>query len=109
MGYPMSFRRILDRNNLHDGDYGNPPLRWNQGIAGPVTVLVDDAEGLMKVLLVEQEKLRNLMSKLSLLAGDIRRFKHDAVDEDYICKYIADELHLDEETVAMVIRKFMEI
>lgn len=82
MGYPMTYRRVVNRNDLR-GDYGSK-----------LTGVAFDAV---------------IQNKWSLLQGDLRRLEKDAVDERAICEAIALKLMLDKELVAAVIREFMAL
>jgi hypothetical protein len=83
MGYPMTFRRVVNRNGLNDGDYGKPPQTWS-AYGGS-----------------------DLSQKATLLAGDLRRLERDAVDENAICAHIAGKTGIDREIVAAVLKEFI--
>jgi hypothetical protein len=83
MAYPMTYRRVLDRNHLQDGDYGQPPAGWRHLTA-------------------------ELNQGFAMLAGDLRRLEHDAVDGQALCHEIAERSGQTPEVVASVLREFFD-
>jgi hypothetical protein len=86
MGYPMTWDRVLMRNNLL-GNYTH--VRNNTGICDGPGWLSDDA-----------------IQRLRMLSGDLRRLERDSVDGDYATKKIATAAGVDIETVKKVLIAF---
>ena len=124
MGYPMTWQRVLNRNGLaqsvldyHSNDwYGTLKTvdnRWHltYPFTLPEYIATADEEKLRSLLDVYikygQQATEDNNSRVSMFLGDLRRFVHDAVDEDGICKYIAEKTHIDENDVAAVLKEFM--
>jgi len=104
MGYPMTFQRIISRNGLADGDYEHPPSRWL--LASPTTIETDSKY--TRIIELWGEQNRSLNGRLQFFAGDLRRLEHDALDERAINAYIVSKTGVDADTVALVLRAFME-
>lgn len=96
MGYPMTYRRVVNRNYLGEGDYTTPSPR-------PLLNVNPDA-------LPEwaQSDVKNARSRWSMLLGDLRRLERDATDEQATCKHIARLTGIDPETVAIVLKEFFQ-
>ena len=107
MGYPMTFRRVLNRNGLTEGGYSvtptprvsipTPVRPWEEMDASTVAMAFGH-------LLTEAERAN---SWDRMLRGDLRRLEFDAVDENAICKHIAERTGIDTETVAAVLKEFI--
>lgn len=111
-GYPMTLKRVINRNQLQDGDYQTLPKQWWFLLQKPGPVDHLSAAQQIQTLASFYDhfinQLNNLEGKIKLLAGDLRRLERDAVDEDGICKYIAQKTQIDENTVAAVLKEFMD-
>jgi hypothetical protein len=94
MGYPMTYRRVLNRNGLADGDYDKLPQSKAHLFSGDLTF-----ETLKRIQ--EMERLFRAIS------GDLRRLEKDSVDEKAICLLIAEKTGLAPDTVAGVIKEFL--
>lgn len=87
MGYPMTFRRFVDRNRLlASGGHKAPGYSVPSAAAGPMTT--------------EEGQLR------AAIAGDLIRLIEDSLDEQAICRYIASRTGIEQETVAVVLQEF---
>lgn len=103
MGYPMSYRRLLNRNGLVEGDYLQAPQRW------PSTTVNSDVTAVAVAPDVAASVLTTTTSKLKYLCGDLRRLERDAIDEDGLCRLIALRTSIDAEVVAAVLKEFVAI
>lgn len=123
MGYPMTWKRLINRNGLGDGTYSVTPTAWvpqaNTETREPIppeqftgvppeareaTTLrstQDLSNFRADALLLLERKARNL-------AGDLRRLEHDTVDEGAICEYVATRTGIDVDKVAAVLKEFMD-
>ena len=111
MGYPMTFARVLARSGLKDGDYGQvPQALFHQA---PVTVpSVSDEWKIARYFEREremQEAAKAWNDKFAFLAGDLRRLERDTLDEDAICKHIAERTHVAPDDVAAVLKAYLEL
>jgi len=100
MGYPMTYQRVVNRNGLAVGNYGEPPsdapfVGWNTEALGHMP---------LSDLRHEVERCRGLISNI---CGDLRRLEKDAVDERGICKQVANATGVDAEVVAAVLKEFV--
>jgi hypothetical protein len=103
MGYPMTFRRVVNRNGLGEGDYsGNLPYQWST--RGVVPEAGDPSVYQLPFLV---ERIRGYERGLHMLLGDLRRLEADTVDENTTCKHIASRTGIDVDTVAAVLKEFM--
>jgi|SRR5579885_1140114 len=102
MGYPMTWKRVINRNGLHDGNYRDVPRNWRSGTnCNPL----DD--GAPSVSAARRESLMRLEERAASLAGDLRRLEIDALDEKEICTYISHRTKIDSGTVAIILKEFM--
>lgn len=108
MGYPMTITRVIHRNQLSDGDYDKSPLHryyfkpvWDERFQDE-KLLLDVIAGLTKTV-------NDVNSAFRMLAGDLRRLERDVLDEDAICKLIAQRTNVDPDSVAAVLKEFMSI
>jgi hypothetical protein len=110
MGYPMTLRRVLDRNGLRDGDYGQTPQNLKHG--APTTVRsVNDEWKITRYFENERlwhEDAERWNGRMANLAGDLRRLEHDTLDENAICKHIAGRTGVDADSVAAVLKAYLE-
>lgn len=107
MGYPMTFKRVLHRNRLDQGDYGTKliPVNTSTDVAPRVPNDGSDFKGLhIRFLSDEIDKANQIWSTL---CGDLRRLERDAVDEAAICAYVAKKIGIDPEIVAAVLKEFI--
>ena len=111
----MTLRRVLDRNGLRDGDYGTPPSGWQT--AGPVTIAdhgffgssgQDPVDWYQKAIADWRGEREGLGSRLCMLAGDLRRLERDTVDEAAICRHITARTGVDADSVAAVLKAYLE-
>lgn len=116
MGYPLTFQRLLNRNNLQDVDYGSKLSGVNTGpgrtmldvTAADFNEGVDFVHLLKKDIKLLYQEIDRVNQKWSMLCGDIKRLQKDAVDEAAICNHIAHETGLNVEMVAAVLKAWME-
>jgi hypothetical protein len=121
MGYPMTFRRLVARNGLQDGGYGKPPGDWSNFTTELVSASFDkplcgmkDTEALEEAYRslwkFKNEERKQLHSKISALAGDLRRLERDSIDEQAIVDYIIHRLgyEINRDDIAAIIRFFFE-
>lgn len=115
MGYPMTYRRVLNRNHLATGSYEAVPQWWPSGM-GPVAwdlVGDDDRERLLGVLHTFHSTHKSYQDaidhKLRLLAGDLRRLESDTTDENAVCKDIARRTGVGADVVAAVLLAWMQV
>jgi len=109
MGYPMTFQRVVKRNGLTDGDYGDPPQRHRAGMAldGTTATTLSEEESLLGRAPHWAKRVDEYEKAFTLLAGDLRRLENDALDERGICAHIASRTGVDEDTVAAVLKEFI--
>jgi hypothetical protein len=109
MGYPMTFRRFVNRNGLADGDYGAAPQRHEKRVITNVTegTLMTDQETLLARGPSWARRVDEYEAAARMLAGDLRRLELDAVDEGAICKLIAHRTGIDTNVVAAVLKEFV--
>lgn len=106
MGYPMTFQRLLNRNQIADGTYEAAPETWRPRVNLQVEVPAGAKDG---VLEVRRKQLIQYETQAKMLAGDLQRFLKDAVDERAVCTAIAERTQLDADTVAAVIKEFLAL
>lgn len=102
MGYPMSWRRVISRNGLHEGDYASPPVGWQVH----VNVREQD-DAVDRVAAVRRERCLAYQRQASSLAGDLRRLEHDALDESAVCQSIVSKTGVAADDVAAVLQAFL--
>lgn len=110
MGYPMTFKRLVNRNRL-EGDYGTKMTGINtrpwdrifldsfQSDVDRIDVLLDHAAALSR-------ELESLNQRWGAVMGDLRRLEKDAVDEQALCQQIASRTGVDRDLVAIVLKEF---
>lgn len=109
MGYPMTWKRLINRNSLADGDYTTPPLRHSARVPTSASKgsLMDERE----TKIARHDELARRVNEYEvafcMIAGDLRRLEHDAIDEDGICGYIAARTLVDKDVVAAVLKEFI--
>jgi len=111
MGYPMSYRRVINRNGLAEGGYDDktsPPVSPS-AFPGPDKFLpdVDYVALLRKELEHRRATIEDMWNKRRMLLGDLRRLELDSVDEHATCQSIALKTGIDAETVAVVLKEFI--
>jgi len=104
MGYPMTYQRVLRRNRLDCGDYGDlgkcySSLKMPKPFSG-------NPEASLPVSDIREWAAVNHQA-LSMLLGDLRRLEGDAVDEAATCLHIAARTGVDKEVVAAVLKEFL--
>lgn len=110
MGYPMTFRRVLNRNRINTGDYqGELPSPWgiNLNLDNEMLAPRDVFVQTIHPHLVERIKLYE--TNVRSLLGDLRRLEQDAIDENCLCKEISRQTGLNVDDVAAVLKAFIEI
>lgn len=107
MGYPMTYRRVINRNGLEKGGYGEVP----SGLAVQVNVtdkgLATEEEFHRLIWPHAVERLKRYEGGYSMLLGDLRRLETDTVDERTTCAHIAERTGIDPDVVAAVLKEFM--
>ncbi len=110
MGYPMTYKRVVNRNSLAEGGYvagGVPTRRWTatrEKFNADVDyegVLVDQIDRLYESLAASE-------NRLNLIRGDLRRLEADTVDENVICQVIANRTGVEVDSVAAVLKAWMQ-
>lgn len=109
MGYPMTYQRVVSRNQLADGSYEGPPRWWD--MTAPNTVLIESDEDKAKffdgIVLRWREQAKQANNRARMLAGDLRRLEVDTADEGATCQHIATRTGVDPEVVAAVLKEFI--
>lgn len=115
MGYPMTWQRFISRNGLKDGGYEHLPQKLEAGLSLPEkiedwphtdAISIDDLKRSLAPSLLDTA--RRYQRAFRNLAGDLRRLESDTVDEKATCRYIADRTGVDADTVAIVLKEFMQ-
>src|SRR3954467_13798118 len=112
MGYPMTWRRVVSRNGLADGDYGQTPSAYAYGdvlLDGVMGTMMTERETILARAPGWAEQIKKTNGRLACLAGDLRRMERDVTDEQYVCKEIARRTGIDPDIVAAVIQEFMNV
>lgn len=108
MGYPMTFRRVIDRNSLQDGDYDEPPSR--HAIRVPTDAASATTLSIEETKIHRHDHLANRCEEYEaafrMIAGDLRRLERDTLDERG-CELIAARVGTDADTVAAVLREWI--
>lgn len=114
MGYPMTWRRLLNRSHFNEGDYESLPHEWldygTHTAWGLIerNATVDGLLGLMKTLeSATQEQAERNSQRLKLFLGDLRRLERDTLDERYICLEIGRKIAVDPDVVAAVLKEWL--
>lgn len=110
MGYPMTFRRLLNRNGLTEGNYGHsggPSLPWQIQVNLTHPGLLEPDKLAVVQWPYAVDRLKRYESQAALLLGDLRRLESDTVDEGWICKTIASKTGVDPDTVAAVLKEWL--
>src|SRR5437867_756428 len=104
MGYPMTFRRLVNRNGLTDGNYEQTPAAYQIGVnTNPISPV--NGQDYSKELWPHiRERLERYEASMRLLAGDLRRLEKDAVDENALAKHIAARTGVSVDIVASVLK-----
>lgn len=100
----MTFQRVLSRNGLSEGGYGDAPRYWQPGVNTE-----PESDGILEVSAYRGAELRMKAEKAAMLAGDLRRLESDTVDEGTICKVIAANTGLDAGVVAAVLKEWIRL
>lgn len=106
MGYPMTWQRVLRRNNLLSGGYATAPTGWDTQVNVNSTV---DPHAALEILQAQRLRLLRYEKQATLLAGDMRRLEEDARDEQAICEHIAKRTLLGAAEVAAVLKEFFAL
>ena len=112
MGYPMSYRRFINRNRLAEGDYANlpfspyPHVKIDEPLCG-----FESVEALERAYRSQfnhwNDDRAAQHSRESCLRGDLRRLERDTIDEDAICRVVADKAGADPEIAAAVLKEWI--
>ncbi|MHB2015363.1 MAG: hypothetical protein ACYCW6_00285 [Candidatus Xenobia bacterium] len=100
----MTYRRVMSRNHFAAGDYGDPPRFWQ-----PLANILESGDVYPDVAAARRTELESKAGMAALLAGDLRRLEHDAVDEQAICQEIVRRTGIDADSVAAVLKEFFSI
>jgi hypothetical protein len=105
MGYPMTWKRVVNRNGLADGDYASSPLRHQARVNTD-----PDPEYLADVAPYLAERVKSYEQAFKSLAGDLRRLEQDVQDEGEICRVISARTGVDDMSiVAAILKEFMNV
>lgn len=108
MGYPMTFKRLINRGRWNDGDYTKPPEAWQiQVNIGELGLIKTDEEFIQHLGPYWRKRLQEYETMSRSFAGDLRRLEKDAVDEDAYCNVIAQRTGVPSDIVAIVIKEFI--
>jgi len=112
MGYPMTYRRLVNRNNLREAEYGATLSGHNTKLADELTA--DKFNEGVNIEDVLRDTVRSLSQEIdrmnavwSMLSGDLRRLERDTTDESVICHEIARKVGIDADVVAAVLKEWM--
>lgn len=94
MGYPMTYKRYVNRNKLHKGDYQDAKM---------TNLNLDAMTGWMG------DEVRSMQQRWRMMAGDLRRLEEDSVDENAVAAIIAARTGLDSDTVSAVLKEFFDV
>jgi len=102
----MTWKRVVNRNGLADGDYYKSPSRHLQRLV--LKQESDEAKLALYDLMVRQ--IESYDHSLRMLAGDLRRLETDAVDEREVCRIVSQRSGIDDmNIVAAVIKEFLNV
>lgn len=110
MGYPMTYRRVVNRNRLV-GDYGARmsginTKPWDHELLAKLNENVDRVEVLLSHCETLDREIDSLNGRWSAIVGDLRRLEADTLDE-HACARIADRVGCDADTVAAVLGEWI--
>lgn len=108
MGYPMTWRRVMDRNRVRDGDYGDVPFTCPLVSIQPSWIPEASEHQLAGLAETFQEENAKQKARVGQLLGDLRRLERDTLDEKATVVVIADQTGVDPDDVAAVLRAFLE-
>lgn len=103
MGYPMTWKRLLSRNQVADGTYDVVPERFALMLGVNRNPKDDGNDAVGEV---RRMALDNAERWARMFAGDLRRLERDTVDERATCSVIANRTGIDMEVVATVLKEF---
>lgn len=111
MGYPMTFQRVVNRNDVR-GDYGTKLLTVTTNFdADPddFQAGVDFTHVLRKHIQFLEREIDRANGRWGSLSGDLRRLERDAVDENEmgVAGHIARRTGIDREVVGVVLKEFV--
>jgi len=82
MGYPMTWKRVINRNGLADGDYMSPPKKYAKRVNIGDLAGADDSDAFYRQMWPHIiERIKEYENSARMLAGDIRRLEEDTLDE----------------------------
>lgn len=100
----MTYRRVVSRNGLTQGDYGKADLtHW------PLININNKPEALAAFLPEVSKYIQDLQSRLGLLLGDLRRLEHDTQDEGSIARQIQQRTGIDSGVIAAVLKEYINL
>lgn len=102
MGYPMTWRRVIARNGLQEGDYQTAPMSWHSRVN--IREQDDEMPALGKH---RRERIEAYERQAKVLCGDLRRLESDALDEAAVCNAIHRLTGVAVDDVAAVLQAFM--
>jgi hypothetical protein len=103
MGYPMTYKRVVNRNGLMDGDYGKSPARHRKVV---ITNATDSWATKIYHFDSVAKRCDEYEKSFELLAGDLRRLENDSQDEQLVCMRIAAKTGIGADVVAAVLLEF---
>jgi hypothetical protein len=109
----MTYQRVVNRNHLNEGGYGDPgrhAINVNLGPDGYDHREDPNGDAFTAAIFPHAAtRLRDYERAFTMLLGDLRRLEHDAVDENVngVCGYIAQRTGIESEVVAAVLKEFM--
>lgn len=107
MGYPMTYKRVVGRNRLDDGN-------WHSSGSGVAWRSIDDytvgeAIGLAQTLLMGwNDAAKRHNQRVAMLLDDMDRLRRDTLDEGSVCELIAQRTGVDAEVVAAVLKEWLD-
>ena len=108
MGYPMTWKRLLHRNGLTDGDYTTAPQMWGKRVNTRDKGMLETDDALLAVVAPSlRERVEQYDRQSRNFAGDLRRLELDARDEGAVCAEVARRTGIEADTVAAVLAEFM--
>jgi hypothetical protein len=85
MGYPMTYDRMLRRNDRASGDCGSP----DEARSFPPESTFPSHEAYVNKIRMLRQDLARRNNKMRMLKGDLRRLETDARDESAVVGLVA--------------------
>lgn len=98
MGYPMTWRRVIQRNGIEA-----------PGIWDAMVNISADVDASVSVSAVRRERIVCYADQVRLLRDDIRRLIQDSQDETAVCAQIYRRTGLATDIVAAVLKEFFSL